>query len=166
MTEVLREYWPILIVIAVLGLIIGLWLLRPRQRVQLSASSAPIRPHMDPARDTHEGSGIADEAAAATSDVAGEFLGAQVHRELAADAGPADDLQRLKGVGPRLSALLNDRGISRFDQLASLSEADLAVLDRDLGSFKGRLARDRVVQQAGYLARGDVTGFEQEFGKL
>ncbi len=35
-----------------------------------------------------------------------------------------------------------------------------------MGPFKGRLARDRVAEQAGYLARGDTDGFEEKFGKL
>ena len=39
-------------------------------------------------------------------------------------------------------------------------------LDPQLGAFRGRIARDRIVEQADYLARGDVDGFEQRFGKL
>jgi predicted flap endonuclease-1-like 5' DNA nuclease len=35
-----------------------------------------------------------------------------------------------------------------------------------MGPFQGRLARDRVIEQADYLARGDVEGFEEKFGKL
>jgi preprotein translocase subunit YajC len=72
-----------LIVIAVLVLALVLFLLfRPRQRVQLS-DSTPLRPHMQPRTRETEGRGIAGEAAAATSDVAGELLGVPVHRTLA-----------------------------------------------------------------------------------
>jgi predicted flap endonuclease-1-like 5' DNA nuclease len=42
----------------------------------------------------------------------------------------------------------------------------VAILDDKLGAFKGRLARDRVVEQANYLARDDRDGFEAKFGKL
>ena len=35
-----------------------------------------------------------------------------------------------------------------------------------MGAFEGRIARDRLVEQAGYLARGDTDGFEAKFGKL
>jgi hypothetical protein len=35
-----------------------------------------------------------------------------------------------------------------------------------MGPFQGRLARDRVAEQADYLARGDIEGFEEKFGKL
>ena len=37
---------------------------------------------------------------------------------------------------------------------------------KQLYFFKGRITRDRWVEQAGYLARGDTAGFEAQFGKL
>ena len=77
-----------------------------------------------------------------------------------------DELTRLKGVGPKLAAMLNDNGITRYEQLASMDEAQLAALDARLGTFKGRLGRDRVPEQARYLASGDTAGFEATFGKL
>ena len=54
----------------------------------------------------------------------------------------------------------------RLSQLAGLSSAELERLDSQLGAFRGRLARDRVVEQADYLARNDIDGYEQKFGKL
>jgi predicted flap endonuclease-1-like 5' DNA nuclease len=77
-----------------------------------------------------------------------------------------DELTRLKGVGPKLEAMLNDEGITRYEQLASLDERELAALEERLGNFKGRLTRDRVVEQARLLASGDTEGFEAAFGKL
>lgn len=77
-----------------------------------------------------------------------------------------DPLTRLKGIGPKLEALLNDEGITRFEQLASLDDRELAALEERLGAFKGRLTRDRVVEQARLLASGDTAGFEEKFGKL
>ena len=35
-----------------------------------------------------------------------------------------------------------------------------------MGAFKGRITRDRWVEQARYLAAGDIAGFEVTFGKL
>lgn len=80
--------------------------------------------------------------------------------------GPPDDLRMMKGVGAKLVAQLNAEGITRFDQLARLSPAELALLDDRMGAFRGRLVRDRVAEQAALLARGDRAGFEAEFGKL
>jgi predicted flap endonuclease-1-like 5' DNA nuclease len=77
-----------------------------------------------------------------------------------------DELTKLKGVGPKLAALLNDQGITRYEQLASLDDQELAALEERLGAFKGRLTRDRVVEQARLLASGDTAAFEATFGKL
>lgn len=157
--------WPVLVLAAVALLLLAFVLLRPRQRVRLSETQTPRRPHMNvPPRG--ESRGIAGEAAAAAGDVAGQILDAPVHANLPGASGPPDDLQRLKGVGPKLAAMLNERGIWRFEQLASLGEADLDRLDSQLGAFRGRLSRDQVPRQADYLARGDEDGFEQRFGKL
>ena len=62
--------------------------------------------------------------------------------------------------------MLNGHGLTRFDQIASLSPAQVSDLDDKLGAFRGRLTRDKVVDQADYLARGDIDGFEQKYGKL
>ncbi len=77
-----------------------------------------------------------------------------------------DDLTQLKGVGPRLADRLNAVGISSFAQLAALSPDDAAALDARLGDFQGRIHRDRWIEQAGFLAAGDVAGYEAVFGKL
>lgn len=158
----LTEYWPIILVAALIGIVTGYFYFKPRQRVTLS-DSTPVRPHM-----THngEGKGVADEAAAATSDVAGQILGTKVHAELPGAEGAPDDLQQLKGVGPKMAALLNERGITRFDQIAGLSAGQVEALDANLGAFKGRLTRDRVVEQADYLSRGDTDGYAVKFGNL
>ncbi|WP_448582777.1 hypothetical protein [Thermaurantiacus sp.] len=81
-------------------------------------------------------------------------------------AGPPDDLRQIKGVGPKLATLLGELGITRFQQIADMSEAELAALDARLGQFQGRPARDRWQEQARLLAAGDVKGFEQLHGKL
>jgi predicted flap endonuclease-1-like 5' DNA nuclease len=62
--------------------------------------------------------------------------------------------------------MLKAHGLTRFDQIARLTDSELERLDPDLGPFRGRLQRDRIVEQADYLARGDVDGFEGRFGKL
>lgn len=125
------------------------------------------RPYMKPpaSSDGPQGNSVADEVATATTDVAGEVLGIDPRPTPSAGA-PADDLSRLKGVGPKFASRLNELGISRYDQLAGLNENEVGHLDDRLGPFKGRLARDRVIEQADYLARGDTDGFEERFGKL
>jgi predicted flap endonuclease-1-like 5' DNA nuclease len=93
-------------------------------------------------------------------------LGVEAHPDIADAKGPPDNLQLLKGVGPKLAAQLNQFGITRFEQLAGLSGNEVALIDARLGAFSGRIARDRLVEQACYLQRGDTDGFEAKFGKL
>lgn len=83
-----------------------------------------------------------------------------------AEASVPDDLLLLKGVGPKLKALLAEQGITRFAQIAAWTPADLAAIDPKLGTFKGRPERDNWIDQAQYLAKGDVAGFEAKYGKL
>jgi predicted flap endonuclease-1-like 5' DNA nuclease len=77
-----------------------------------------------------------------------------------------DDLSKIKGLGPKLQALLPTLGLNTYAQIAALTEADLAALDPKLGPFAGRPARDGWVEQAKYLAEGDVAEFEARFGKV
>ncbi len=154
------------IALAIVLIVALLLLFRRRQRVTLT-DSAPVRPYMANTRDSvKEGNDIASEAAAATSDVTGEIIGARVHDHLANGPGGGDDFQRMKGVGPKLADALRARGFSRFGQLASLTPEEVERIDGQLGAFNGRIKRDRIVEQAQYLARGDQDGFEQRFGKL
>ena len=162
MIEVLREYLPVILMALVIGVIVGVLLFRPRQRVRLS-DAAPIRPHMASKDSPKEGNSIVDEAAAATGDVTGEIIGAPVHAHLGAGA---DDFELLKGVGPKFATVLAARGYTRFEQIAHITPEELERLDEALGPFRGRIQRDRIVEQAQYLSRGDRDGFEQHFGKL
>lgn len=160
--ELIRDYWWVLVV--VLGLVVAFMLLRPKQRVRLS-DTTPIRPHMAHSKPP-EGRGVPGEVAAAASDVTGEIIGAPVRRTLDGETGSHDDLCQLKGVGPKFADALQAAGFRRFEQIAGLSPTEVERLDDQLGAFRGRLLRDRIVEQAAYLARNDVDGFEQRFGKL
>lgn len=192
MTELWNTYWPMILVAVAIGIVVGFFIFRPKQRVTLSRDSAPVRPHMQapatpvpapapvaapvsspanpPARDDSDGGGegedVGDEIAAAASDVVGEIIGTNVHSSLPGSRGVPDDLQRMKGVGPKLAGLLAAQGYTRFEQIAALTPEEIERLDTQLGAFKGRLTRDRIIEQAAFLARGDKTGYERVFGKL
>lgn len=85
---------------------------------------------------------------------------------VAAPAGGADDLLKMKGIGPKLNALLIELGVTRYAQIAGWTDADIAAIDARLGNFKGRPVRDQWVDQAKYLASGDTGGFEAKYGKI
>ena len=76
-----------------------------------------------------------------------------------------DDLTQIKGLGPRISARLQEAGVTSFAQIAGWSEADIDDFDERM-NFKGRVRRDRWVDQARMLASGDRAAYEAEFGKL
>ena len=159
----------LLIAGAILVALVILLLVFARGRKQRVALSQDTRPQVA-ARARHidaaEGRAVTDEAAAAARDVAGEILGVEAHPVSPPPSGPADNLQTLKGVGPKLAAQLNANGITHFAQLARLSHNEVAILDDKMGAFRGRIARDRLPEQAAYLAQGDTEGFEAKFGKL
>jgi predicted flap endonuclease-1-like 5' DNA nuclease len=74
-----------------------------------------------------------------------------------APEGHADDLTRIKGIGPKLSKLLNELGIFHFKQIASWSEPEAAWVD-DFLAFKGRVSREAWITQARtYVSNGDAT---------
>jgi predicted flap endonuclease-1-like 5' DNA nuclease len=77
----------------------------------------------------------------------------------------ADDLSRIKGIGPKLVALLGELGVTSFAQIAAWSEADVTRIDAQLGRFAGRITRDQWIEQAKLLATGDEAGFTDKFGK-
>jgi predicted flap endonuclease-1-like 5' DNA nuclease len=81
-------------------------------------------------------------------------------------ASEGDDLRKIKGLGPKMLTLLHSLGITRFEQIAAWTEADLDELDGKLGAFAGRPRRDSWVEQASLLAGGDTGAYEGKFGKL
>ncbi len=70
--------------------------------------------------------------------------------------GEPDDLTLIKGIGPKLSARLNELGIYHFAQIAAWSDDDVEDLDDDIDG-NGRIERDNWVGQArAKLANGKL----------
>lgn len=83
----------------------------------------------------------------------------------AARDGKADDLKRIKGIGPKLEQLCNSMGFYHFDQIAAWSADEIAWVDDNLEGFKGRVTRDTWVEQAKLLASGAETEFSKKVDK-
>ena len=62
--------------------------------------------------------------------------------------GQADDLKKIKGVGPKLEKLLHALGVFHFDQITAWGPEDVVWMDENLNGFKGRVSRDDWVAQA------------------
>ncbi len=73
--------------------------------------------------------------------------------------GAPDDLKKIKGIGPKLEAMLHGMGVRRYDQIAGWTEAELAWIDDNLEGFRGRASRDQWIEQARALAAGRTTEF-------
>lgn len=85
---------------------------------------------------------------------------------LSSPEGEADDLGRIKGIGPKLSARLKELGVFHYRQIADWTPEQLAAVDAELGQFQGRPERDQWQSQARLLASGDVKAYERAHGKL
>lgn len=186
MPDLSATAWLIILAVAVLALAIALWMLRrPSERIRAETPDV-LTPGAAPApRNTLLTDAPSAVAGVAVPPVAsaGEVVGG-VSAPIAAAAAPAhdiaraetvfapqaelaaDNLTRIKGVGPKLSATLNGLGITRYAQIAAWTDADVAAIDPKLGAFQGRIARDNWIEQCRYLATGDTAGFEGKFGKL
>lgn len=191
--QVIQANWPVIAVIVV-ALLIAWWIFsrtakpKPRQhRPDVLDEGAAPAPRNQALIDAPSSVATASASLAATGadtmvglgEIAAAAVVEEVHAvqeekaKAAASAPPepepateADDLRRIKGVGPKLVAMLHGLGITRFSQIAAWTDEDIARVDASLGTFAGRITRDNWVEQARFLAVGDTAGFEGKFGKL
>ena len=74
--------------------------------------------------------------------------------------GKKDNLTRIKGIGVKIEASLNEAGIYHFDQIASWDKDNIAWANSTLG-FPGRAEREQWVAQAQALDAGEETEFSK-----
>ncbi len=165
----------VIAVIVVIALLFVLLLRSRKQHVSLDSNTvapprpAPVAKPQPPAG--REGHGVGAEVTAAVEDVLDQFIGIEAHpsgKQAAAASHelPADPLTTLKGLGPKAASRLAELGVTRFEQIASWNDTEVEAIDAQMGTFKGRILRDRWVEQAKLLSAGDTAGFEEKFGKL
>lgn len=63
------------------------------------------------------------------------------------EAATPDDLTALKGIGPKLSAVLNAVGVTTYAQIAAWTPDDIVWFEDKL-DFRGRVTREKWVEQA------------------
>ena len=124
------------------------------------AKAAPKAPAPDAAEKIAK---PATKAAATPAAAAGE--GTKPKTMKAPRKAGADDLKLIKGVGPKLEALLHSMGFYHFDQIAKWSSEEVTWVDQNLEGFKGRVTRDDWVAQAAILADGGETEFSNRAKK-
>ena len=79
---------------------------------------------------------------------------------LAAVPADADNLKRVKGIGPVIEKTLNSLGIFTFNQVGNLTDNNVKWLENHI-SFPGRIYREEWVKQAKLLAEGKPTDFSR-----
>jgi predicted flap endonuclease-1-like 5' DNA nuclease len=149
MNDLLAENWPLLLLGAIVVMLLLWWLLIANRKTRVNVDR----------RDTlDEGA-----APAARNQALIDAPAAAQEARIEAEAD-ADDLTRIKGLGPKLAATLGGLGVTRFDQIAGWTDADIDRIDAQLGRFQGRIRRDDWVEQARLLAADDTAGFASRFG--
>ena len=112
------------------------------ERRLLSDELADLRVRLDTAERA------ADSAAAASAGGPAQDAEADPAAiSAAAVVAEADDLRRIKGIGPKIAGILNELGIQRYDQIAAWSASDIDWVNERL-RFKGRIEREEWIPQA------------------
>ena len=112
-----------------------------------------ILPRISDFMQSHE-PGVAERRAARAAAAASEAAPAPSRSPAKGEAregAASDDLTRIGGIGPKIEKLLNEEGIFHYWQIARLSDGDIARIEQRM-SVKGRIARDKWVEQARGLA--------------
>ena len=73
--------------------------------------------------------------------------------------GEGDKLKTIEGIGPAMEKLCHDLGIFHFDQIAGWGVAEVAWMDGNLKGFKGRVTRDKWVDQARLIGEVGIDEF-------
>jgi len=153
-----------LLIPLLIGLLTGWWAWA--RRAPVAAVVAPVidRPAPRPAPELVPEPVITPPPPPVVAPVAPVAAAALTAIGIPAAVGADDDLRRIKGVGPALSEMLHGLGVHRFDQIAAWSPDEVAKVEAHLGSFQNRIDRDRWVEQAGLLARGEDAEHHARFG--
>jgi len=162
MAAIIAANWLALLFAFLIGIAIAYWIWghRPHEDWVMVEGDDDTLPLSPPYRDAGDPTHNIAEAGVATAGSAAP------PPRIAPAQGAPDNLMALKGIGPKLNTLLGGLGVSRFDQIAAWTPADIAEVDQHLGSFSGRIERDNWVDQAQLLTEGRLDLFMQRYGNL
>ena len=179
--EYLAQNWLLALIALVAAIVIAWYVFHAARRTRITGDRRDVLD--EGAAPAARNQALIDTAPAAAREVplppvtpaglagVGEVVSAMVEQDqldresIDVDTGSDDgDIGRLKGVGPKLVAMLRDLGITRVAQIAGWSETDIDRIDAQLGRFQGRIRRDNWVEQAQLLAAGDEAAYAARFG--
>lgn len=119
------EIFVSLMAAALLGGIVG-WILRGRYNAR-----AEMR---------HQRSARAPRRVVVEAETGIDTIG--VGENTAPMATVHDDLKKIHGIGQKLEGMLNELGITSYEQIARLKEDDIEQLAEAIGGFSDRIHRD------------------------
>jgi predicted flap endonuclease-1-like 5' DNA nuclease len=149
--------WVILILALLAGMFIGMFLLAGGKWKRRYREEVKRREEVERDRDNWAARAAASgerisvlerDRPAATAAVAGGILGGKLGR------GKADDLSRIRGIGPNGEQRLHELGIHRYKDLEKLDERQVAELEGGLGVPPGHVDREGWREQARMLREG------------
>lgn len=124
---------------------------------ELSSPKAEIEPEPEPEPERTPQSANPETPAAQTGAAAPLLFDTPTE-------GPADDLKKIKGIGPAIEKLLNSLGVFYFRQIADWDRSHVAWVDQRL-QFPGRIDREDWINQAQTLKAGGETEFATRYDK-
>lgn len=183
MMQLVEANWPLFLVALLIGLAVAWFVFKASRRTRVETTRGDVLDEGAERSRRNQALIDAPPAAADLPNAANTREAAHADAITGTEAGPSveparsagavqemaeggDDLTRIKGVGPKLAALLNSHGIKTFEQVAGWSEEDIDRIDGQLGRFEGRIRRDSWVEQAKLLSAGEDAAYEAKFGKL
>jgi NADH-quinone oxidoreductase subunit E len=107
------------------------------------------------AEEAHIKAALASLPKDATPEQKANAVGTRPGGIAAARHDKADDLQRIKGIGPVNEKRLHDLGTFHFDQIARWTREEIRWVGTYL-AFPGRIDREQWVKQAAILAAGGI----------
>ena len=130
----------------------------------VSGASAP--PPIAPVATGGAAAALGGAGAAVEANVADKpaEIDAQQQAQAKPGASGPGDLDRIKGIGPKLRSRLAELGVTSVAQIAAWDDTDIERVDAQLDRFSGRIRRDDWVGQARLLESGDMDAYRARFG--
>ena len=157
--------WWAWLLILLAPILVLLWWLRRRTGEQAPADVHGAYPALDAAAPGWARQAGFDAVDAVRSpDVTGVATPDEDDTVDEGEGAPPDDLTVIEGIGPKLSAILNEAGITTFVQIAGTTAQDIRSILRAAGH---RIADPTSwPDQARLLAAGDTEGFQALIARL
>lgn len=162
MIELMEANWPVLLAALLLGLGVAWFAFAATRRTRVDTDRRDVLD--EGAAPTQRNQALIDAPPVAATPPTRAPTPAAT--PAVASASTADDLTRIKGLGPKLAEQLGALGVTSYAQIAGWDDAAIDRIDAQLGRFQGRIRRDDWVTQARLLAEADRAAYEERYGRL